>query len=873
MARVISPFVKKGEYMMKRQNIKRTLTSLFVVLLLPILVAANITVCAASEITTVIACSDFQNSSGNDAGKQVVSSILSSIIESGITSADGFLCCGDYDYEYTETTQGIAALKEAVSGVVTENMVFVQGNHDSAPGTNGPSFSGNNDPAGQEYGVFVINEDDYMWYNSSEDTIKQTTRNLISYLNEKLAAGYEKPIFVMSHLPLNYNMRTYYDGDGKHANYIFNVLNEAGKKGLNIIFLFGHDHSNGWDDYLGGASVFLKKGDEILIAQNSSTVFETEELAFTYMNAGYIGYYIKANTGVDNVLTMTSFEISDNDVTIKRYDSDGLHNLKSAGVTNSFKGETGYEPDTTVYTSPVVVTLTKITDNTPIVEDFTKKPVEKYVRVTSLDELTDGESYLLVYNSTDDYIMNSKVVTISERTGFVLEKTSGFGSDVVYGKYSDKKWKFTKIADKWLIGKDGLNATLTYDSSNGKIAATLEENGSEFVIGGNADAYTFTSGSYSLNYNATRGIMNGFAGNPAEFYIYKTAPNVSPGLNLWTGTTQEYTFDKSTDLFDNEGVEYADTVGGADKDGKGDGIDPVDSTNYVVSLRQFGRTYQKNAVYDIEADRPVLLEFDYYSTNNEYIYVWVNEYTQNTSYYQRFKTGEEDRSLNIWNRKHQVVISNTGDIVNNVIVGGYATDWTYDLSIDNLSVIPYYKITYNSNGGEGSVPAEYFLADSFSEFNDGTGLTKPGYNFVGWSTEQNGTALSVLTPTHGNDITLYAVWEISDEDDVTINTITLLDKNYRVIEQIPKKQFITRVEVKNNRYADSFMVLVATYDEDGRLIKIYYDEKSAQLGKSVTFDAEIANTDSKVAKVKAMVFDTINSVSPLTEAVEIKKNQ
>lgn len=165
------------------------------------------------------------------------------------------------------------------------------------------SASGSNDPTSGEYGVFVINEDDYMWTNSNEQTIKQTAQSLLEYMNGKISAQYDRPIFVVSHLPLHYSMRTKTGGDAMYAKYIFDVLNEAGSKGLNIVFLFGHNHSNGGINYLGGSAVFLQKGDNILIAQNSRTDFKSETLRFTYMNAGYTGYYENHN-GADDALTM-----------------------------------------------------------------------------------------------------------------------------------------------------------------------------------------------------------------------------------------------------------------------------------------------------------------------------------------------------------------------------------------------------------------------------------------------------------------------------------------------------------------------------------------------------------------------------------------
>lgn len=319
----------------------------------------------ANGVTTVIAGSDFQNPNGNEAGAQTVTSILTKMQNADYTKADGFLFCGDYDYStvnnQTRTEAGITALKKAVTGTYStladDRMVLVEGNHDAAAAS-GLATSGAHDA--EKYGVYVINEDDYMWNNSDEATIKKTAEALGDYLDEKVTAGYGKPIFVVSHLPLHYSMRTRNDGDGMYANYLFDVMNEAGASGLNIIFLYGHDHSNGWDDYLGGSAVYLAKGDQINIAQASKTEFNVETLNFTYMNAGFTGYYENHN-GADDKLTMTVFHIEDNKVTVQRFDANGEHNLKSRGVTNSYKNESGYAPNTTVYASPKTITLSTVT--------------------------------------------------------------------------------------------------------------------------------------------------------------------------------------------------------------------------------------------------------------------------------------------------------------------------------------------------------------------------------------------------------------------------------------------------------------------------------------------------------------------------------
>ena len=326
---------------------------------------------AEQDVTYVLAGSDFQNTNENHAaGAAYVSKLINQIKKAGYDTMDGFLFAGDYDYGFDDSDKGKAALQGAVQAVYGTNMheVYVQGNHDREEfqgvdlignGTLSPGGANDTD----DYGVYVIHERDYMCEMKKYDPaiVQNAAAKLETYLNAKVAAKYNKPIFVIAHLPLHYNMRTRAGGDGMYAHYLFDVLNNAGSKGLNIIYLFGHNHSSGWDDYLGGAAVYLKKGDSINIARGSRTQFQVETLKFTYMNAGYTAYYSYDNEGAETSLTMTVFEIRENSVTVKRFSEEGLHDLKARGVTNAYANETGYSPDTTVYPSPQTIKLTRIT--------------------------------------------------------------------------------------------------------------------------------------------------------------------------------------------------------------------------------------------------------------------------------------------------------------------------------------------------------------------------------------------------------------------------------------------------------------------------------------------------------------------------------
>ncbi|MCR5184149.1 MAG: metallophosphoesterase [Opitutales bacterium] len=328
----------------------------------------------AAGTALVVAGSDFQGKT-HEESSAIVASILSQI-KKDYPRADGFLFCGDYTLDINNprsSEAGIAALKKTLSAsemsFPPEATVLVQGNHDPED-TRGMSPSGGNDPANGRWGVFVINEDDFMWFqglrrtngnphiSDDESTVESTAMNLIIYLQQKKLEDFKGPIFVISHLPLHYSMRTYNDGDAQYARLIFDVLNLYARQGLKIIYLFGHNHSNGWDNYIGSARVCLLPGEKMPIAacieenldQRNAKVRERHydhkrcdilPLHFVYMNAGYTGYFktTDANDGADRTLSMTTFEIGGNGkVKIRRYSANGPCDLKAPGVVNTRDG-------------------------------------------------------------------------------------------------------------------------------------------------------------------------------------------------------------------------------------------------------------------------------------------------------------------------------------------------------------------------------------------------------------------------------------------------------------------------------------------------------------------------------------------------------
>ena len=79
---------------------------------------------------------------------------------------------------------------------------------------------------------------------------------------------------------------------------------------------------------------------------------------------------------------------------------------------------------------------------------------------------------------------------------------------------------------------------------------------------------------------------------------------------------------------------------------------------------------------------------------------------------------------------------------------------------ENDEEVATYTVSYNANGGEGTIePVEVEAGESIT-VDDGSGLTPPeGKEFLGWaktSSAQSATVSSPFTPE--KDTTLYAVW-------------------------------------------------------------------------------------------------------------------
>lgn len=89
-----------------------------------------------------------------------------------------------------------------------------------------------------------------------------------------------------------------------------------------------------------------------------------------------------------------------------------------------------------------------------------------------------------------------------------------------------------------------------------------------------------------------------------------------------------------------------------------------------------------------------------------------------------------------------------------------AVTYLESLMANTSPVSVTYTVTYNANGGTGTIAPATVTAGQSVTLSDGTGLTAPeGKQFSGWATTDSAETPNVTSPyTPTADITIYAVW-------------------------------------------------------------------------------------------------------------------
>lgn len=126
---------------------------------------------------------------------------------------------------------------------------------------------------------------------------------------------------------------------------------------------------------------------------------------------------------------------------------------------------------------------------------------------------------------------------------------------------------------------------------------------------------------------------------------------------------------------------------------------------------------------------------------------------------------------------HGAIVTIDDTLAQGFIADGLAQEYTLVTPRNNLSIdangtydvtqyagvvvdVDVLTVTYDANGGTGTVAAVNVAAGDFITLSDGTGLTAPeGKEFAGWATEATADEPDVTSPyTPSASVTLHAVY-------------------------------------------------------------------------------------------------------------------
>ncbi|MEE0435717.1 MAG: VWA domain-containing protein, partial [Peptococcaceae bacterium] len=189
--------------------------------------------------------------------------------------------------------------------------------------------------------------------------------------------------------------------------------------------------------------------------------------------------------------------------------------------------------------------------------------------------------------------------------------------------------------------------------------------------------------------------------------------------------------------------------------------------------------------------------------------------------------------------------------------------------VHHYSHVAEYTLTYDANGGEGSMQSETYQDGSEVTVKD-NGFTNPGYKFVGWNTKEDGSGTSYDakdTFKITGDTTLYAQWKKDAsqthklsytvkyykdgkivKDDTDIKTEEVWDGDSRTTLKVDKDAINTTNKYRGYKFDRTEPTTIPEEIENGDVIEVYYvkdESQTHELSYKVEYykDNELADTD------------------------------
>ncbi len=323
---------------------------------------------------------------------------------------------------------------------------------------------------------------------------------------------------------------------------------------------------------------------------------------------------------------------------------------------------------------------------------------------------------------------------------------------------------------------------ITYDLNGG----TGDNTANEYFYVDEGESYTFANTGagieranhmfmgWALSADATEeDVVTSVVATPGYdvtlYAVWKRLPSVLPGCNVYTGT--ESVLDFESEL---SGVSLYD---GAVVETKAKG---TDTDNKALAFKAQCAYLALDTYPEIEGARPLKINFDYIyngqtrlavnclpksALNSADLFYLFSNTSHQTAWKSYSATRQADAEGNTGSGVYTYYKTANDTMSAFYIYSFSAVTEEQPTYIDNLSIVPYYKVSFNLCGGKGVAEPEYFLADAGSKYtvlNNGEGITRRGFIFKGWATKKGASAEDVVTDvtvTLGEDITLYAVWE------------------------------------------------------------------------------------------------------------------
>lgn len=281
------------------------------------------------------------------------------------------------------------------------------------------------------------------------------------------------------------------------------------------------------------------------------------------------------------------------------------------------------------------------------------------------------------------------------------------------------------------------------------------------------------------------------------------ALELTPGLNILTGTSQPYDFEG-----DNYGVIFC---GASEENGVKVYATASNPQNKAASLGKNKQYFYFKDFPHIEKERPVNYSFDYVYGGQ--LRVLMNDDTTGfqallCKYISNGKTTAWAKTPYTSNARKSVEgLTNGGDLkyiggedITNLSFMNYSATAATSY-FDNISIVPAYRLSFDLQGGIGFAEDIYTFDKTYSALPDSSKVAKAGYTFVGWSTEKDSTeAVTTAIFEQGKDLVLYAVWQKNVTDSTML--IELYDgellRDFFTV-QIGKTATLPANEVKNGK--------------------------------------------------------------------------